>query len=79
MMRNARNNTLKRFADNAGPDQGIRCHLTESIDIVIYVDGQKMFRSNSTDAHAQADLRFSQMAEGPFYQGASQHIVLHNS
>ena len=31
---------LIRFADNAGPDQGLRCPLTESIDTVVHIDEQ---------------------------------------
>ena len=51
------------FADNAGPDQpahtdlGLRCPLTESMATVVYVDEQKMPRSDCTDAHSHLDLR----------------------
>ena len=30
------------FADNAGPDQGLRYPLTETLDIVVYIDEKKM-------------------------------------
>ena len=60
------------FADNAGPDQpahlltqadlGLRCPLTESMDTVVYVDEQRMIRSDCTDAHADLDLRCPQIA-----------------
>ena len=46
----------------AQADQGLRCPLTESMDIVVYVDEQRMSRSDSTDAHAHLDLRCSHMA-----------------
>ena len=54
------------FADNAGPDLGMRCPVTESMDTVVYVDKQKMLRSDCMDAHTDLDLRYPQMAKGPF-------------
>ena len=38
-------------------NQGLHCPLSESMDIVVYVDEQRMSRSNCTDAHAHTDLR----------------------
>ena len=46
------------FANNAGPDQGLRCPLTESMDFVINLDDQRMPRSDCTDLQAHLDLRF---------------------
>ena len=40
-----------QFADSAGPDQGLRCPLTELMDTVVYVDEQGMLRSDCMDAH----------------------------
>ena len=45
--------TLMQTSYNADPDQPV---LTESVDTVVYVDGQKMPRLDSTDAHADLDL-----------------------
>ena len=48
MMRKCKKMALMQFADNAGPDQPdqVQCPLAESMDNVVYVDGQKMFRSD---------------------------------
>ena len=59
-----------QFADSAGPDpcafvqtdQGLYCPLTESLNIVVYVDEQRMSRSDCTGAHAHLDCRCSIMA-----------------
>ena len=55
---------LLQFADNAGPDQGLRCMLTELMDTVVYeyVDKQRMLISNCTDAHAVLHLRCPEIA-----------------
>ena len=45
-----------QFADNAGPDQGLRCPLTESMDTAAYVDKHRMLGSDCTVAHADLDL-----------------------
>ena len=37
----------------------LRCPLTESMDTVVYVDEQRMSRSDCMDAHAELDLRYS--------------------
>ena len=52
------------LADNAGPDQadlGLRCAFTESMDIGVLVDEQRMSISDCIDAHAQLDFRCSHM------------------
>ena len=41
---------------NPQADQGLRCPLTESINTVVYVDEQRMLRSDYTDAHTDLDL-----------------------
>ena len=46
----------------AQADLGLRCPLTESMDIVVYVDKQRMSRPDCTDTHANLDLRCSIMA-----------------
>ena len=40
----------------AQADLGLRCPLIESVDIVVYVDEQKMPRLDCTDAHTDLDL-----------------------
>ena len=56
------------FADNACPaqnaqaDLGFRCLLTESMDTVVYVDEQRMSRSDCTDAHAHPVFPCSHVA-----------------
>ena len=61
---------LMQFAVSEGPDQPAHlCRLirafvplTESINIVVYVDEQRMLGSHCTDVHAEfLDLRCSQM------------------
>ena len=54
--------TLIYFADNVGPDQDRHCPLIESIDTDVYVDEQRMSRSDCTDEPADLDLRCSHMA-----------------
>ena len=48
---------------------GLRRPLTESMDIVVYVDGQRMSRSDYTDARTHLDH-----LEGPFYRVAFQLV-----
>ena len=60
-----------QFANNAGPDN-LHCLLTESMDIVVYVNKQRMPRSDCTDAQAHLDLRCSHMAYRFF-----SHLVHH--
>ena len=65
---------LMQFAGNAGPDQhsnaqadqDLRCPFTVSIDNVVYVNEQRMTRSDCTDAHAHLDRHCSLMAFGSF-------------
>ena len=42
---------LMQFTDNAGPDLG--CSLTESMDTVVFVDEQRMPRSDCMFVHAE--------------------------
>ena len=44
----------------------VHCPLTESMDTVVYVDEQRMLRSDCIDAHADLDLCCLQIALGPF-------------
>ena len=53
----------------AQTDQGLRCPLTESMDTV-YVDEQRMCRSDCSDAHAHLDIRCLHLSLGPF-----SHVV----
>ena len=54
---------LMQLADNAGLDQqadlGLHCHLTEAMDIFVYVDEQKVSTSFCTGTHAHLELRCS--------------------
>ena len=58
------------FTDNAGPDQPahkrrlIRAFvvLTESVDIVVYVNEQRMPRLAHTDGHADLNLHCPQIS-----------------
>ena len=56
---------LIKFADIARPDQpadqDLCSRLTKSVDTVVYVDEQRMLRSNCTDVHAYLDLRCPQI------------------
>ena len=56
------------FADNTGPDP-----LTESMDTVVYVNKQRMLKSDCTYAHTDLDLHCPQIAYGPFLRVA-HHI-----
>ena len=66
---------LIQFVDNAGPDQpahqadlGLHCPLTESMDTVVYVDEQRMSRSDCTDeAHSSGPSLFTCGTVNPFY------------
>ena len=55
---------LLQFADNTGPDQPahkcLHCQHTELVDTVVYVDRQRLLRSDCIDAHADLDLRCPQ-------------------
>ena len=54
-----------QYAGSADLDQAaqfLRFPLTESMAIVVYVDEQKMTRSDCMDALADLDLRHSHMA-----------------
>ena len=53
---------LMQFVGNTAPDQCLRCPLTQSLDTVVYVDEQRMTRSDCTDGQAHLDLRFWHMA-----------------
>ena len=56
--------TLIQFADNAQADLSLRCPLTESMNAVVYVDEQRILRSDCTDAYADLDLCC--LHKGPF-------------
>ena len=43
----------------AQADQGLRCLLTKSLDIVVYDDEQRMLRSDCTDAHTHLDIQLA--------------------
>ena len=43
-------------------DLGVRCPLTESVDTVVYVNEQRISRSDCTDAHADLDRCSSHIA-----------------
>ena len=47
---------------NAQAELGLHCPLTELMNTVVYVDEQRMLRSDCTDAHVDLDLRCSQIA-----------------
>ena len=49
-----------KFADNA--DVGLHCPLMESVDIIVYVDKQKMPRLDCRDVHTDLDLHYLQTA-----------------
>ena len=42
------------------------CLLTESVNTAVFVDEQRMFRPDSTDAYADLGLRCSFMKKGLF-------------
>ena len=52
--------------------EGIRCQPRGSMDTVIYVDKQRMFRSDYTDGKADLGLRCLHMTKEPF-----SHVVHH--
>ena len=53
------------FAVNIG--QGLRCPLTESMDTVVYVDEQRMHRSDCMVAHADLEFRCSLITYEPLF------------
>ena len=46
---------------NAQADQDLSCPLAELMNIVVYVDEQRMSRSDCTDGHDHLDIRCSHM------------------
>ena len=50
----------------AQADQDLHCPLTKSMDSVVYVDEQRMIRSDCTDTHADLDYRCLHMTLEPF-------------
>ena len=65
MMLNAEKRTIKQFADSVDQDQPPafaqadhrrHCPLTESTDYVVYVDEQRVPRSDSMDSHGVLNL-----------------------
>ena len=50
-----------QLAGNAGPDQPVHmCRLTESMDAKVYVDEQRLRRSDCSDEYADLDHHCSQ-------------------
>ena len=52
---------LVQPVDNAGPDQPahMHCPLSESMATIVYVEKQRMLRSDCMDVHADLDLHNS--------------------
>ena len=50
-----------QFADNARPDHGLHCPLTMTIYVAVYIDEQRMLKSDCTDAPADLDLHCLQI------------------
>ena len=50
----------------AQADRGLHCPLTELMDIVVYVDEERMSRPDCTDTHVHLGLCCLHMAHGPF-------------
>ena len=48
-------------------DQGLRCLLTESMAIIVYIDEQRMSRLDCSDAHIHLDHRCSHWHKGLFH------------
>ena len=57
-------------------DLGFRCLHTESLDTVVYVNGQKMPRLDCIDVHADLDLCCPQ--KGPFFLHCASHKMNRN-
>ena len=67
---------LMQFANNEG-DQGLRCPLSESMGDVVYVNKQRMLRSDCMNAHADLDVHCPQMYKGLFHAlGIIQYFAL---
>ena len=56
----------------AQADQGLQCQLTESMDTVVYMDEQRMPKSDCAEAHDHLDLCCLHIACRPF-----SHVVHH--
>ena len=69
MMPNARKGSLCNFRTTQAQIslQGLCCSLTESMFTVVYVDEQRMLRSDCTYAHADLDLSYPQICKGLFH------------
>ena len=63
---NALHTKRAQSVDNGGPDVqaglGLCCPFTESMDTVVYVNEQRMSRSDCIDAQADLDLGCLQIA-----------------
>ena len=68
--------TQDKFSVFAQADLGLRYPLTESMDTLIYVDEQRMPRSDCINAHYDLGLQCSHMAKEPFLHVAyySKHL-----
>ena len=58
-------------------DQGLRCLLTESLDIVVCVNEQRIPRSDCTDVHAHLDLPVHVRHKGLFSPSGTSYIIKH--
>ena len=53
-----------QFADNAGPDQGLLCPLIELMGIVVYVNEQRISRSDCTIyIYSNFDFRYVRLCD----------------
>ena len=59
----------------AQADLGLRCPLTESMDILVYVKEQRMLRADCTNANADLDLRCSHMSLRALFPRCVYHMV----
>ena len=56
-----------QIAENEGSDLGLCCPFTELIDTEVYVDEQRVPKSNCTDAYVEVVLCCSYLTYGPFF------------
>ena len=60
----------------AQADQCFICPCAESMDIIVYVDVQRMHKSDCMDAQADLNLRCSRMTKGPSSRRCASHFIL---
>ena len=53
--------TMQAKIAYAQADQGLHCPLTESMETVVYVNKQRMLRSDCADAHTDLDIHCPQV------------------